>query len=48
MIQFVRKIRQRLLNENNFSQYLIDATSEIVLVVIVLILLLIPEIYPTT
>jgi hypothetical protein len=34
MIKFFRKIRQRLLTENNFSKYLIYAIGEIVLVVI--------------
>ncbi|MFT0715590.1 DUF6090 family protein [Flagellimonas lutimaris] len=34
MIKFFRKIRQRLLNENRFSKYLLYATGEIVLVVI--------------
>ncbi len=34
MIKFFRKIRQRLLSENNFSKYLIYAIGEIVLVVI--------------
>jgi hypothetical protein len=34
MIKFFRKIRQRLLNENKFSQYLIYAIGEIFLVVI--------------
>jgi hypothetical protein len=34
MIKFFRKIRQRLLIENNFSKYLIYAIGEIVLVVI--------------
>ena len=34
MIQFFRKIRERLLNENKFSKYLLYAIGEIVLVVI--------------
>jgi hypothetical protein len=34
MIKFFRHIRQRLLNENKFSKYLIYAVGEIVLVVI--------------
>ena len=34
MIKFFRKIRQKLLSENNFSKYLIYAIGEIVLVVI--------------
>ncbi len=34
MIKFFRKIRQRLLTENNFSKYLIYAIGEIILVVI--------------
>ncbi|MDF0718210.1 DUF6090 family protein [Muricauda sp. 334s03] len=34
MIKFFRKIRQRLLNENRFSKYLLYAIGEIVLVVI--------------
>jgi hypothetical protein len=34
MIQFFRKIRQRLLSENKFSKYLFYAIGEIVLVVI--------------
>ena len=34
MIKFFRKIRQRLLNENKFSKYLIYAIGEIILVVI--------------
>ncbi len=34
MIKFFRKIRQKLLSENNFSKYLIYAMGEIVLVVI--------------
>ena len=34
MIKFFRKIRQKLLTENNFSKYLIYAFGEIVLVVI--------------
>lgn len=34
MIKFFRKIRQRLLSENNFSKYLIYAIGEIILVVI--------------
>ena len=34
MIKFFRRIRQRLLSENNFSKYLIYAIGEIVLVVI--------------
>jgi len=34
MIKFFRKIRQRLLNENKFSKYLIYAIGEIVPVVI--------------
>ena len=34
MIQFFRKIRQRLLTENKFSKYLLYAIGEIVLVVI--------------
>ncbi|PCJ94918.1 MAG: hypothetical protein COA50_11085 [Flavobacteriaceae bacterium] len=34
MIKFFRKIRQRLLTENNFSKYLLYAVGEIVLVVI--------------
>jgi len=34
MIKFFRKIRQNLLSESKFSQYLIYAIGEIVLVVI--------------
>ena len=34
MIKFFRKIRQKLLNENKFSKYLIYAIGEIILVVI--------------
>ena len=34
MIKFFRKIRQKLLSENNFSKYLLYAVGEIVLVVI--------------
>jgi hypothetical protein len=34
MIKFFRKIRQKLLNENKFSKYLIYALGEIILVVI--------------
>ncbi len=34
MIKFFRKIRQRLLNENKLSKYLLYATGEIILVVI--------------
>ncbi|MEO9892725.1 DUF6090 family protein, partial [Aurantibacter sp.] len=34
MIKFFRRIRQRLLSENKFSQYLLYAIGEIVLVVI--------------
>ena len=34
MIKFFRRIRQRLLSENNFSKYLLYAIGEIVLVVI--------------
>jgi len=34
MIKFFRKIRQKLLSENKFSQYLIYAIGEIILVVI--------------
>jgi hypothetical protein len=34
MIQFFRKIRQKLLSENRFSRYLVYAVGEIVLVVI--------------
>ncbi len=34
MIKFFRKIRQRLINENRFSRYLLYAIGEIVLVVI--------------
>jgi len=34
MIKFFRKIRQKLISENNFSKYLIYAIGEIVLVVI--------------
>ena len=34
MIKFFRKIRQKLLSENNFSKYLIYAVGEILLVVI--------------
>jgi len=34
MIKFFRKIRQRLLTENNFSKYLLYAIGEIILVVI--------------
>ncbi|RLD63179.1 MAG: hypothetical protein DRI84_10005 [Bacteroidetes bacterium] len=34
MIKFFRKIRQRMLTENNFSKYLIYAIGEIILVVI--------------
>ncbi|MGV6832607.1 MAG: DUF6090 family protein [bacterium] len=34
MIKFFRKIRQRLLSENQFSKYLIYAVGEIILVVI--------------
>ncbi len=34
MIKFFRRIRHRLLSENNFSQYLLYAVGEIILVVI--------------
>lgn len=34
MIKFFRKIRQKLLSENNFNKYLVYAIGEIVLVVI--------------
>ena len=34
MIKFFRKIRQKLLSDNNFSKYLIYAIGEIILVVI--------------
>ena len=34
MIEFFRKIRQKLLSENKFSKYLIYAIGEIILVVI--------------
>ena len=34
MIKFFRKIRRRLLSENNFSKYLIYAIGEIILVVV--------------
>ena len=34
MINFLRKVRQKMLNENKFSKYLIYAVGEIVLVVI--------------
>ncbi len=34
MIKFFRKIRQRMLNENKFSSYLVYAIGEILLVVI--------------
>lgn len=34
MIKFFRKVRQRLLNENKFSKYLIYAFGEIILVII--------------
>ncbi|WP_435624247.1 hypothetical protein [Flagellimonas sp.] len=34
MIKFFRKIRQKLLSENKFSQYLVYAVGEIILVVI--------------
>lgn len=34
MIKFFRKIRQKLLAENNFSKYLMYAVGEIILVVI--------------
>ncbi|MGB5316110.1 MAG: DUF6090 family protein [Robiginitalea sp.] len=34
MIKFFRKIRQRLLTENNFNRYLVYAIGEIILVVI--------------
>tara|TARA_A100000171_G_scaffold51005_1_gene63938 strand:+ start:2545 stop:2940 length:396 start_codon:yes stop_codon:yes gene_type:complete len=34
MIKFFRKVRQKLLTENNFSKYLIYAIGEIILVVI--------------
>jgi len=34
MIKFFRKIRQKLLSENNFSKYLIYAIGEIILVVV--------------
>lgn len=32
MIQFFRKIRQRLLTENKISKYILHAVSEIVLI----------------
>ena len=49
MIKFFRKIRQRLLNENNFSKYLLYALGEIILVVIgILIALQINAWYETT
>lgn len=34
MIKFFRKIRQRLINENRISKYLLYAIGEIILVVI--------------
>lgn len=34
MIKFFRKIRQKLLSENKFSNYLLYAVGEIILVVI--------------
>ena len=34
MIKFFKKIRQKLLSENQFSKYLIYAVGEIILVVI--------------
>ena len=34
MINFFRKIRQRLLTENRFSKYLIYAIGEILLIVV--------------
>ena len=34
MIKFFRKIRQKLLSENNFGKYLLYALGEILLVVI--------------
>lgn len=34
MIKFFRKVRQKLLNENKFSKYLIYTIGEIVLLVI--------------
>jgi hypothetical protein len=40
MINFFRKIRQKLLTENNFSKYLIYAIGEILLVVIGIIIAL--------
>lgn len=40
MIKFFRKIRQKLLNENRFSKYLIYALGEIILVVIGIVIAL--------
>ena len=40
MIQFFRKIRQRLLNENKLTKYLLYAIGEIFLVVIGILLAL--------
>ena len=40
MIKFFRKIRQKLLNENRFSKYLIYAVGEIALVMIGILLAL--------
>ena len=40
MIKFFRKIRQKLLNENRFSKYLVYAIGEIVLVMIGILLAL--------
>lgn len=40
MIKFFRRIRQKMLSENNFSKYLIYAIGEIVLVVIGILLAL--------
>ncbi|NER17566.1 hypothetical protein [Spongiivirga citrea] len=34
MIKFFRKIRQKMLNENKFSRYLVYAIGEILLVII--------------
>jgi uncharacterized membrane protein YgaE (UPF0421/DUF939 family) len=40
MIQFFRKIRQRLLSENRFTKYLFYAFGEIILVMIGILLAL--------
>jgi hypothetical protein len=47
MINFFRKIRQRLLTENKFSKYVLYAIGEIVLVVIGILIALQINIYRT-